>query len=192
MRESLRASSGYLSPRIAGRRTGSFGGGTAGRGTSTSGAAGGSTGSVVGAPPTPGLVAPLSDAQALSDMLMSSYFNFLLVCVPLGWAAEYFKWGAVPIFFFNFTALIPLALVLGQLTEDLALRYGERSFLDFRCVPCSSEIPSSIEREKEGCSRECERGGKEKTAFRSLFHSLDISSLILPPTTTLSPPPPLK
>ena len=56
---------------------------------------------------------------------MSSYFNVLLVCVPLGWAAIFFRWGPVPIFFFNFTSLIPLALVLGQLTEDLALRYGE-------------------------------------------------------------------
>lgn len=59
------------------------------------------------------------------DMLTSSYFNVLLVCVPLGWAASFFGWGSVPIFFFNLTSLIPLALVLGQLTEDLALRYGE-------------------------------------------------------------------
>ena len=79
------------------------------------------------APPAPGLVAPLGDAQALSDMLTSSYFNVLLVCVPLGWAASCLGWGSVPVFFFNFTSLIPLALVLGQLTEDLALRYGEKS-----------------------------------------------------------------
>ena len=58
-------------------------------------------------------------------MLTSSWFNLLLVCVPLGWAADLFNWGSVPVFAFNFTSLIPLALVLGQLTEDLALRYGE-------------------------------------------------------------------
>lgn len=129
--ESLRPSSGYLSPRIVAsverRRTGSFGGGGGSprRVTSTSCATGGG-GAVTGASVAPGLVAPLSDVQALTDMLLSSYFNFLLVCVPLGWAAELLKWGAVPIFFLNITALIPLALVLGQLTEDLALRYGER------------------------------------------------------------------
>ena len=58
-------------------------------------------------------------------MLRSSYFNLLLVCVPLSWAASSLRWGAVPVFALNFTSLIPLALVLGQLTEDLALRYGE-------------------------------------------------------------------
>ena len=57
-------------------------------------------------------------------MLTSSCFNLLLVCVPLGWAAELLKWGPVPVFSLNFASLIPLALVLGQLTEDLALRYG--------------------------------------------------------------------
>ena len=58
-------------------------------------------------------------------MLRSSYFNLLLVCVPLSWAASSLRWGAVPVFALNFTSLIPLALVLGQITEDLALRYGE-------------------------------------------------------------------
>ena len=131
IRESLRATSGYLSPRGLAPdrwRTGgsSLGGGGGGGGRrDASSAAGGSLSG--GAPPAapPGFVAPLDDLQALSDMLRSSYFNLLLVCVPLGWAASSLRWGAVPVFALNFTSLIPLALVLGQITEDLALRYGE-------------------------------------------------------------------
>jgi len=39
-------------------------------------------------------------------------------------ASEYMGWGAVATFFLNFLALIPLALILGDITEDLALRFG--------------------------------------------------------------------
>ena len=129
IRESLRATSGYLSPRGLApdrRWTGGSprGGGGGGRRDASSAAGGSLSGSAPPAAP-PGFVAPLDDLQALSDMLRSSYFNLLLVCVPLGWAASSLRWGAVPVFALNFTSLIPLALVLGQITEDLALRYGE-------------------------------------------------------------------
>jgi len=143
MRESMRASSGYLSPRVLSgkRRTGSLGGGGRGSSTGDGASLASATGdapngggvaaaaplsaSSVAPPPLPGLIDPVGDVRALSDMLFSSYFNFLLICVPLGWAAEFFGWGAVPVFLFSFTSLIPLALVLGMLTEDLALRYGD-------------------------------------------------------------------
>ncbi|KIY94319.1 hypothetical protein MNEG_13642 [Monoraphidium neglectum] len=61
------------------------------------------------------------DAVALRDMITGSYFNFLLVCVPLGFAAWAGSWGAVPVFVLNFLALVPLALLLGDVTEDLAV-----------------------------------------------------------------------
>lgn len=129
IRESLRATSGYLSPRGLApdrRWTGGSprGGGGGGRRDASSAAGGSLSGSAPPAAP-PGFVAPLDDLQALSDMLRSSYFNLLLVCVPLSWAASSLRWGAVPVFALNFTSLIPLALVLGQITEDLALRYGD-------------------------------------------------------------------
>jgi Ca2+/H+ antiporter len=54
-------------------------------------------------------------------MITGSYFNFLLVCVPLGFAAWAGSWGAVPVFVLNFLALVPLALLLGDVTEDLAV-----------------------------------------------------------------------
>ncbi|KAK9808608.1 hypothetical protein WJX72_000497 [[Myrmecia] bisecta] len=75
--------------------------------------------------PAPGLISPKSDATAIFHLFTTSYMNILLLCVPLGIAAHFFNWGAYATFILNFCALIPLALVLGEVTEDLALRFGE-------------------------------------------------------------------
>ncbi|GLC75402.1 hypothetical protein PLESTF_001633000 [Pleodorina starrii] len=64
-----------------------------------------------------------SDARALKEIL-SNWVNVLLVTVPLGLAAGALKWSAEYVFVLNFLALIPMALILGDVTEDLALRYG--------------------------------------------------------------------
>mmetsp|Transcript_13623 Transcript_13623/g.33485 ORF Transcript_13623/g.33485 Transcript_13623/m.33485 type:complete len:447 (-) Transcript_13623:93-1433(-) len=74
--------------------------------------------------PLLGLHGPARDLAALSSILLSSWVNLLLVCVPLGLTSALRGWGPVPTFFLNFGALIPLALILGDITEDLALRYG--------------------------------------------------------------------
>jgi Ca2+:H+ antiporter len=58
-------------------------------------------------------------------MLLSSSLNILMLCVPLGIAARYCNWGPVAVFVLNFLALIPLALLLGDVTEDLAVRFGD-------------------------------------------------------------------
>lgn len=58
-------------------------------------------------------------------MLTSSRLNAFLAFVPLGLLAHALGWSAVATFSINFLALIPLALVLGQLTEDLAERFGD-------------------------------------------------------------------
>lgn len=62
---------------------------------------------------------------AVKEMLLSSSLNFLMLCVPLGIAAQYCNWGATAVFILNFLALIPLALLLGDVTEDLAVRFGD-------------------------------------------------------------------
>ncbi|GFR51251.1 hypothetical protein Agub_g13632 [Astrephomene gubernaculifera] len=64
-----------------------------------------------------------SDAYALKEIL-GNWVNVLLIAVPLGLTAGALKWSAAYVFTLNFLALIPLALVLGDVTEDLALRYG--------------------------------------------------------------------
>ncbi|GLC76427.1 hypothetical protein PLESTF_001779400 [Pleodorina starrii] len=65
----------------------------------------------------------VSDLHALKGFL-SNWINLLLAAVPLGIVAGALKWNAVYVFCLNFVALVPLALLLGDVTEDLALRYG--------------------------------------------------------------------
>lgn len=76
-------------------------------------------------PPPPGWINPRADALALLDIITSSRLNALLIAVPLGILTYVAGWGAVPSFAINFLALIPLALLLGQITEDLAERFGD-------------------------------------------------------------------
>ena len=75
--------------------------------------------------PPPGWINPRADALALLDILTSSRLNALLTAVPLGVASHVAGWGVVPSFAINLVALVPLALVLGQITEDLAERFGD-------------------------------------------------------------------
>lgn len=73
----------------------------------------------------PGVVSPLQDVKAIAGLFTSSWLNLLIVCVPLGWLAQLLHWGPYPIFILNFVALVPLALILGEVTEDLAVRFGD-------------------------------------------------------------------
>lgn len=65
------------------------------------------------------------DYMAAKSILFSSWFNVMLVCLPLGLAAHFAHWPPVAVFTLNFLTLIPLALILGDITEDLALRFGD-------------------------------------------------------------------
>lgn len=65
-----------------------------------------------------------SDVKAIYGLIMSSWMNVLLVMAPLGILSHYLHWGPVAVFLLNFAALIPLALLLGEVTEDLAVRFG--------------------------------------------------------------------
>lgn len=44
----------------------------------------------------------------------------MLVCFPLAMLAHHLEWGELSIFWLNFTALVPLAKILGDITEELA------------------------------------------------------------------------
>lgn len=65
------------------------------------------------------------DLLAIKEIVFSGWMNVMLVCAPLGWMSAARGWGAVPTFLLNFLALVPLALILGDVTEDLALRFGD-------------------------------------------------------------------
>eukprot|EP01050_Picozoa_sp_SAG11_P029488 SAG11_NODE_8324_length_1029_cov_0.947312_1_plen_314_part_01 len=46
--------------------------------------------------------------------------NAFLICCPLGAASRVLEWGNWPTFVLNFLALLPLAGLLGEVTEDIA------------------------------------------------------------------------
>ena len=65
-----------------------------------------------------------TDCKAVAGLLLSSWLNILIITAPLGMASQLLKWGPIPTFMLNFCALVPLALLLGEVTEDLAVRFG--------------------------------------------------------------------
>ncbi|CEM12943.1 unnamed protein product [Vitrella brassicaformis CCMP3155] len=57
--------------------------------------------------------------------IMFKEIHVLLVVVPLGYLAYWLGWGAKWVFLLNFIALVPLAALLGFVTEELAEHTGE-------------------------------------------------------------------
>lgn len=65
-----------------------------------------------------------SDLQSLKNFLASSYLNLLLAAVPLSFASHFLRWGSNADFIISFIAIIPLAGLLGDATEQVALKVG--------------------------------------------------------------------
>ncbi|KAI8343648.1 Sodium/calcium exchanger protein-domain-containing protein [Chlamydoabsidia padenii] len=57
-------------------------------------------------------------------IMTGSWLNVLLIFIPFGIISHFF-WGPTATFVLNFIAIIPLAKLLGDVTEDIALRTGE-------------------------------------------------------------------
>ncbi len=49
----------------------------------------------------------------------------MILIVPVAFASDFLGWSPVATFSLNFLGLVPLALILGDVTEDLALRFGD-------------------------------------------------------------------
>lgn len=63
--------------------------------------------------------------QQVRFVLFGAWINVLLVFVPVGFAVFYAGLKPVPVFIINFIAIIPLAAMLSNATEELAIRVGE-------------------------------------------------------------------
>mmetsp|Transcript_173295 Transcript_173295/g.555839 ORF Transcript_173295/g.555839 Transcript_173295/m.555839 type:complete len:458 (-) Transcript_173295:147-1520(-) len=59
------------------------------------------------------------DGQGLIGILRHP-LSILLVCLPFGVASHFLEWGKVLTFWLNFFAMVPLAKILGDATEELA------------------------------------------------------------------------
>lgn len=63
--------------------------------------------------------------STLCNKLCSLFrLNIALIFLPLGMLSSVFQWGDLPTFWLNFFALIPLARLLGNATEEFALHTG--------------------------------------------------------------------
>ncbi|KAG8859367.1 hypothetical protein FRB96_004582 [Tulasnella sp. 330] len=58
-------------------------------------------------------------------LLLDSWMNILLVCIPFSFAAHHLDWDAGLVFLFSFFAIIPLAKLLGESTEQLSMKLGQ-------------------------------------------------------------------
>jgi len=59
------------------------------------------------------------------DMILGKWLNILLLTIPFAVASHYAGWGSKWVFWLNFLAMLPLASVLGDFTEELALHTNE-------------------------------------------------------------------
>ncbi|ORZ24219.1 Sodium/calcium exchanger protein-domain-containing protein [Absidia repens] len=66
----------------------------------------------------------ISFFSSFKTTMTSSYFNILLVFVPIALIASYTDASDTIVFSLNFLAIIPLAKLLGFATEEIALRTG--------------------------------------------------------------------
>ncbi|KAK9819958.1 hypothetical protein WJX72_004425 [[Myrmecia] bisecta] len=73
----------------------------------------------------PGLLSPLHDILGTYEIVTSSWLYALFVFLPFAYAAGVLDWGPAAIFCLNFIGLIPQACLLGDVTEDLASRFGD-------------------------------------------------------------------
>jgi len=64
------------------------------------------------------------EPPTISTVLLNM-FNLLLFFVPLGWLAHFLHWGDAWSFVLNFIAILPLASLTGDATEELACHTGQ-------------------------------------------------------------------
>ncbi|KAF8896970.1 Sodium/calcium exchanger protein-domain-containing protein [Mucidula mucida] len=63
--------------------------------------------------------------KSLRFFFLGSYLNVLLLFVPLSAVAHYLNWDAALRFSFSFIAIIPLAKLLGEATEQMSFKLGQ-------------------------------------------------------------------
>ena len=92
---------------------------------------------------------PAGDAKAFKDLVLDSWLNILVLCTPIGWAAHFAGWNSYAIFILNLLSLVPLAMIIGKLTEDLATRYGDTIGAPpaprRRCTACAVHAGAQVE-----------------------------------------------
>lgn len=60
------------------------------------------------------------DVGVLKEMIAGKTINILLLFIPLAVASHHLGWSPVAVFWLNFVAMVPLASLLGDFTEEVA------------------------------------------------------------------------
>ncbi|KAI6109668.1 calcium proton exchanger [Pisolithus sp. B1] len=64
-------------------------------------------------------------AESFKFILFGSWANILLLFVPLSIVSHHLRWDAALRFIFSFVAIIPLAKLLGEATDQLSIKLGQ-------------------------------------------------------------------
>ncbi|KAG2146897.1 calcium proton exchanger [Suillus bovinus] len=64
-------------------------------------------------------------AESFKFFIFGTWFNILLVFIPLSVIAHNLDWDAGLIFLFSFMAIVPLAKLLGEATDQLSVKLGQ-------------------------------------------------------------------
>ncbi|KAM0755413.1 calcium/proton exchanger [Meredithblackwellia eburnea MCA 4105] len=63
--------------------------------------------------------------ESINALVFSGWINLLLVAVPLSFASHFAGWGSTADFVISFIAIIPLASLLGDATEQCSIKLGQ-------------------------------------------------------------------
>lgn len=63
--------------------------------------------------------------ESFKFFIFGTWFNILLVFIPLSFISHSMDWDAGLIFLFSFMAIVPLAKLLGEATDQLSIKLGE-------------------------------------------------------------------
>lgn len=69
---------------------------------------------------------PIDQAEALKEIVFGKgIISLCLLVIPVSLWAIHFQWSDTWIFWLNFVVMIPLAAILGDFTEEVALHTNE-------------------------------------------------------------------
>ncbi|KAK4700249.1 Ca2+:H+ antiporter, partial [Phenoliferia sp. Uapishka_3] len=68
---------------------------------------------------------PRTVTASIKALLLSGYINVLLIAVPLSFISHFAGWGSTADFIISFIAIVPLASLLGDATEQCSLKLGQ-------------------------------------------------------------------
>lgn len=63
--------------------------------------------------------------ESFKFFIFGTWFNILLVFIPLSFISHSLDWDAGLVFLFSFLAIVPLAKLLGEATDQLSVKLGE-------------------------------------------------------------------